>query len=88
VGKYCCDKLRLKICLRIGTHISEQPLIINPGMSSTPADLDGLSRLMALTMSGSETDAKCKNSEDDKMVGKTLGEELLYTDWKCFENSS
>jgi hypothetical protein len=88
VGKYCGDKLRLKICLRIGTNISEQPLIINPGMSSTSADLDGLSRLTALTMSESERDAKGKDSEDDKMVGKTLGQALLYTDWKCFENSS
>jgi hypothetical protein len=22
------------------------------------------------------------------MVGKTTGQVLLYTDWKCFENSS
>jgi hypothetical protein len=33
-------------------------------MSSTPADLDGLSRLMALIISESETDAKGKNLEN------------------------
>jgi hypothetical protein len=47
VGKYCCDKLRLKICLRIGINISVQPLIMNPRMS-TPTDLDGLRCLIAL----------------------------------------
>jgi hypothetical protein len=29
VGNLCCDKLRLKIDLRTGTDISEQPLIKN-----------------------------------------------------------
>jgi hypothetical protein len=33
---------------------------MNPGMLSTPTDLDGLRRLMSL---GSETDAKGKNLE-------------------------
>jgi hypothetical protein len=49
-------------------------------MSSTPTDLDGLSRLMALIISESETEAKGKNSEDDKVVGKSIGPGLLYTD--------
>jgi hypothetical protein len=53
---------------------------MNPGMSSTPTDLDSFSRLMALIISESEADAKGKNSEDDKMVGKTIGKGLLYTD--------
>jgi hypothetical protein len=35
---------------------------------------------MALTIFKSETDAEGKNSEDDKMVGKTIGQALLYTD--------
>jgi hypothetical protein len=33
---------------------------MNPGMSSSPADLDGLRCLMALITSESETDAKIK----------------------------
>jgi hypothetical protein len=49
-------------------------------MSSTPTDLDGLRRLMALITSESETDAKGKNSEDNKRVGKTIEQELWYTD--------
>jgi hypothetical protein len=53
------------MCLRIGTNISVQPLIMNPGISSTPTDLDGLRRLMALIISESETDVKGKNSEGD-----------------------
>jgi hypothetical protein len=39
-------------------------LIINPGMSSTPTDLDGLRRLMALETSESETGAEGRDSED------------------------
>jgi hypothetical protein len=35
---------------------------------------------MALVTTKSETDAKGKNSEDDKRVGKTIGQGLLYTD--------
>jgi hypothetical protein len=49
-------------------------------MSSSPTDLDGLRRLMALITSDSEKDAKVKNSEDDKRVGMTAGQGLLYTD--------
>jgi hypothetical protein len=45
-------------------------------MSSSPTDLDGLRRLMALITSESETDAKVKNSEDDKRVEKTAGQGL------------
>jgi hypothetical protein len=37
-------------------------------------------RLMASITSDSETDAKGKNLEDDKMVGKTVEQGLLYTD--------
>jgi hypothetical protein len=66
------DKFRLKICLRIGTNISIQSLIMNPGMSSTPTDLDGFRRLMALLTSESETDPEDRNSEDDKRVGKKI----------------
>jgi hypothetical protein len=38
-------------------------LIINPWISSSPKDLDGLRRLMASITSESETDAEVKNSE-------------------------
>jgi hypothetical protein len=41
VGKICCDKLRLKINLRAGIKISEQPSIINTITPSSPTDLDG-----------------------------------------------
>jgi hypothetical protein len=61
---------------------------MNPGMSSSPPDLDGLRRLMALITSESETDAKFKNSKDDRRMEKTTGQGLLYTDLKCLENSS
>jgi hypothetical protein len=53
---------------------------MNPGMSSSPTDLDGLRRLMALITSESETGDKVKNSEEDKKVGKRTGQGLLYTD--------
>jgi hypothetical protein len=38
---------------------------MNPEMSSSPTDLDGLRRLMAFITSESETGAKVKNSEED-----------------------
>jgi hypothetical protein len=53
---------------------------MNPGMPSTPTDLDGLKRLMALIISESERDASGKYSEDGERVGKTIGLGLLYTD--------
>jgi hypothetical protein len=53
---------------------------MDPGMSSSPTDLDGLRCLMALITSESETDAQVKNSEEDKIVVKTTGQGLLYTD--------
>jgi hypothetical protein len=35
---------------------------------------------MALITSKTETKAEVKNSEDDKRVGKTTGQGLLYTE--------
>jgi hypothetical protein len=52
---------------------------MNPGMS-TPTDIDGLRRLIAFITSESETEAKGKSSEDDKRMGNTGGQGLLYTD--------
>jgi hypothetical protein len=64
VGKYCCVKLRLNICLKIGIKMSEQPFMINPGISSSPTELEDFSLLMALQTSASEIGARDKNSED------------------------
>jgi hypothetical protein len=47
--------------------------MIKPGMTSTPTDLDGLRRLIALKTSESETGANDKNSDDVERVGKTTG---------------
>jgi len=33
IAKFCLDKLRLKINLRMGIKMSEQPFIIKPGTS-------------------------------------------------------
>jgi hypothetical protein len=38
-GNCCRVRLRLNICLRTGTKISEQPFMINPVISSSPADI-------------------------------------------------
>jgi hypothetical protein len=53
----------LKINLRTGTKISEQPFIINAGMLLIPTDFEGRKRLMALKTSESETGAKDKESD-------------------------
>jgi hypothetical protein len=47
-GKVFWDRLRLKINLRIGTRISEQPFIMKLGIPSSPIDLVGLNRFIAL----------------------------------------
>jgi hypothetical protein len=41
----------------MGTHISVQPLMMNPKILSAPTDLDGLGRLMASIIPESETEA-------------------------------
>jgi hypothetical protein len=76
------------LLLQIGTNISVQPFTMNPGISLTPIDLDGLGHLTALITSESDTETNDKNSEDDKSVGKKTGQGLSYTDCKCFQNSS
>jgi hypothetical protein len=42
-------------------------------MLSTPTDLDGLRRLIALNISESETGGRDKNLEDDERMGKNTG---------------
>jgi hypothetical protein len=54
VGKYHCDRLRLKICLRTGMKISEQLLITKLGIPSSLTALKGLKILRALQISNSE----------------------------------
>jgi hypothetical protein len=71
-GKYCCVRLKLKICLRIGIQIYEQPFMIKPGISSSLTDLEGFSLLMALQTSASEMGARDTNSEDCERGGKSL----------------
>jgi hypothetical protein len=46
------------MCLSKGTNITMQPLMMNPGISSSPTDLDGLRHLIALITSESVTGAK------------------------------
>jgi hypothetical protein len=45
------------VFLRTRTQIPEGPLIIKPGISSSPTDLDGLTHLRALKPSESEIGA-------------------------------
>jgi hypothetical protein len=45
-----------------GEKIVEQPFVMKPGMSSGPADLEGLRRFVVLRMSDSDTGGCCKRS--------------------------
>ena len=45
-----------------GEKIVEQPFVMIPGMSSGPADLEGLRRFVVLRMSDSDTGGSCKRS--------------------------
>jgi hypothetical protein len=58
----------------------EQPFMINPGISSSPADREGFSRLMALRTSSSETRERDKVSEDCGKGWKSTGHWILKTD--------
>jgi hypothetical protein len=57
VGKVRCDKLSLKINLRTGMKVSEQPCIMSAGMPSSPTDFDERRRLIALKTIESQADA-------------------------------
>jgi hypothetical protein len=56
--------LRLKINLRIGTKISEQPFKTKLGIPSSPTDLVGRSRFVALPTSEFAIGAKDKTAVD------------------------
>jgi hypothetical protein len=61
-GKYCCVRFKLKICLRIGIKITEQPFMIKPGISSSPTDWEGFADIRM------EIGARNKNSEEEVLV--------------------
>jgi hypothetical protein len=62
----------LNTSLRIGINIAEQP-----GISSSPTNLEGFSLLLALQTSASETGATDRNSEHCERRGKSIEEQLL-----------
>jgi hypothetical protein len=47
----------------MGMKMAEQPLMMKPGISSSPKNFEGFSLLMALQTSASETGATDVNSE-------------------------
>jgi hypothetical protein len=49
----------------------------NSRISSSPADLESFSLLMALQIFASETEARDKNSEDCERRGMSIGQWLL-----------
>jgi hypothetical protein len=53
----CLDKVRLKMNLRNGAKISEQPFTTNLGTPSSPTDSVARSRVIALLTSSSLTEA-------------------------------
>jgi hypothetical protein len=57
--------------------IAEQPLMMKPGISSSPKDFEGFSLQMALQISASETGATDRNSEHCERWGKSIEEQLL-----------
>jgi hypothetical protein len=78
VGKYCWDRLRLKICLRTGMKISEQSVITKLGIPSSPTALEGFRRLRTLQIS---------NSEMGPMTGirKIVMGEGMQLDKECYK---
>jgi hypothetical protein len=60
----------------------------NSGLPTSPRDLEGFSLLLALQTAGSETGARDKNSEDCETGGMSIGQWLLWTDWKCLAKAS
>jgi hypothetical protein len=87
-GTYCRARLKLNICVRIGLKITEQPLMMKPGISSSLRDFECCSLLMALQISASETGTRDRNSEHCERRGRSIGLQLLWTDWKCLAKAS
>jgi hypothetical protein len=54
--------------------------MINPGISSSPADREGFRRLTALQTSSSETGARCRDLEDCERGCDSIGQWVLKTD--------
>jgi hypothetical protein len=61
----------------MGMKMAEQPLMMKPGISSSPTDFEGFSLLMSLQTSASETGATDRNSEHCERRGKSIEEQLL-----------
>jgi hypothetical protein len=57
--------------------IAEEPFIMKPGISSSPANFEGFSLLMALQTSASETGARDRNSEHSERWGRSMEQQLL-----------
>jgi hypothetical protein len=77
VGNCCWDKLKLKINLRTGVKVFEQPFITKAEISSSPTDLDGPRCFKALQTSELEIGANDKNSEVCNEKGRLHKWELL-----------
>ena len=61
-----CDNLRWNIKLETGIRISEHPFVVKAVFPSIPTDFDGRSRLIALCVSESQTEAVVRESDDGK----------------------
>jgi hypothetical protein len=66
VGDFPCNKLILKMWLKRGTKVSEQPSLIKLGISYGPTHFAGLRRRTACLTSESEIEGTFKKSEKVK----------------------
>jgi hypothetical protein len=61
----------------MGMKMAEEPLMMKPGISSSPTDIAGFSLLMALQTSASETGKRDRNSEECDRRGRSIEQQLL-----------
>jgi len=59
----------------------KQPLIIKPGITSSPTDLESLRRCIAFKMSNSEMEGNCKNLyiiKKNNQLDATIGSLIIF----------
>jgi hypothetical protein len=81
-GNVSLDTLRLNMYASNGIKISEQPIMINDGISSKPTQLEGFRRFIALLTSAAETGAIGKKSVVRDCGAVMVGQDVLKIDLK------
>jgi hypothetical protein len=82
------SRAQVKYVLKITIKTTEQLIVTNPGISSSPTDLESFSLLMSLQISASEIGARDKNSDNCKRGGEVHRPEVIIYRLKMLSEST